>query len=94
MRLDYHTTTRVWLSLEDYYNAGLTPERAKEIIESLRDEDGYPLHCEPGGINRNWIVETHEDLVGYLVLRIRSALNSAMFRAGLSEDAPQRLGNP
>lgn len=30
--IDFHTTTRIWLSLEDYYNAGLTPEQAREAI--------------------------------------------------------------
>jgi len=60
--ITYFVTESLWLSLESYYNAGLTPERAKEIIESLRVSDGaLYMRCEPSGLNRNWIVHLPYD---------------------------------
>lgn len=57
MRINFHTTSRLWLHLEDYYNQGYTPEQVKEVIERYRDDDGNRLRCEPMGLNGNWIVE-------------------------------------
>ena len=59
LQLGFYTTTTVHLSLEDFYNAGITPERAKEIIETFRDTSGpmrpaMRLFCSPAGINNNW----------------------------------------
>jgi len=63
LRIDYHTDMRIWLSLEDYYNAGLTSERTKEIIESITDptqcgiySSKYKLHCESSYLEGSWIV--------------------------------------
>lgn len=38
-KINYFVSSKLWLSLEDYYNAGLKPEEVKKIIESL---------CDPG----------------------------------------------
>lgn len=61
----YFTTTEIWIHLEDYYNKGLEPEKAKEIIESIVNpfqgacySSTDTLQCEPMRINRNWIVKT------------------------------------
>lgn len=70
--LRYRTTVRVYFSLEDYYNRGITPEQAREIIENIRINGDY-LYCYPAGINQNWAVEVRNDsevletlnLVGY-----------------------------
>jgi alkylhydroperoxidase/carboxymuconolactone decarboxylase family protein YurZ len=32
MKIDYHTTTCIWLHLEEFYNKGLTPDEAKEVL--------------------------------------------------------------
>lgn len=58
--INYFTTTEIWLSLEDYYNQGLPPEKAKEIIERIRNPYGSNtyLSCEKSGLNDNWIVRT------------------------------------
>jgi len=54
-------TSVLWLSLEKYYNQGLTPERAKELIEKIPDPGslvGGPLRCESARLNGNWNVHT------------------------------------
>lgn len=58
--MQYFVTSLIWLSLEKYYNAGLTQERAREVIESLRDPYGQntKLFCLRSGFNGNWKVET------------------------------------
>jgi len=58
MNIKYYTTSRVWLSLEYYYNNGITPDRAKEIIENTRDPilSNVKLTCDLSGFNGNWIV--------------------------------------
>ena len=61
--IHYHTTTMIHLSLEDFYNDGMTKEEAKEIIESIQDPStttgwGFKLICHPQYINGNWNVET------------------------------------
>lgn len=80
--VNYHTTTNIWLHLEDFYNKGLTPEKAKELIESIKDPcaiNSY-LKCHPMGINHNWIVECYgssNDVYG-IVYEIECVLNSEM----------------
>lgn len=56
----YFTSSVIWLSLESFYNAGLTPEDAKEAIESIRDPGNFnrKLRCENRGLNGNWNVKT------------------------------------
>jgi hypothetical protein len=58
--LRYFTSINIWLHLEDYYRAGLTPEQAKEIIEKIVDPFSacQTLTCEPSMLNRNWIVHS------------------------------------
>lgn len=76
-RLGYTTSTRVWLHLEDYYNAGLTPEEAKGVIEGLRPSEfsGY-FYCEPSGVNGNWNIDVPSRYsAAYVVLLITEALD-------------------
>jgi len=62
--IKYHTSTRVWLSLENYYNQGITPEEAKKVIENLKDLSfDYHIHCEASGLNQNWIFDVHDECV-------------------------------
>lgn len=59
--IHYHTTTIIHLSLEHFYNEGLTKEEAKSIIEGIQDPgggSGMNLRCHPQFINGNWNVET------------------------------------
>jgi hypothetical protein len=58
--LRYFTSINIWLHLEDYYRAGLTPEQAKDIIEKIVDPFSgcQTLTCEPSMLNRNWIVHS------------------------------------
>jgi hypothetical protein len=61
MRMDYHTTTQLWLSLEDFHNAGMTPDQTRAVIERISDPYGpanVRLSCDPMGVNSNWIVRT------------------------------------
>jgi len=82
-QLGFYTTTTVHLSLEDFYNAGMTPERAKEIIETFRDTSGpmrpaMRLFCSPAGINNNWkfeVYSTNQHYVSDLLEDISYALN-------------------
>ena len=85
--MNYHCTTRIWLSMEYYHNKGLKPDRTKEIIDSLYDPCspfGSTLRCEPMGLNHNWIVETSgtnpEDIrlvVDVIESNLRSELREA-----------------
>ena len=80
MRANYHTTTSIWLSLEDFHNAGLTSEQTKEAIEKMEDPlagHNIKLKCRPMGINGNWIVETqakHPDDADWVVSLIEARL--------------------
>lgn len=58
--MNYYFSSIIHLSLESYYNRGLTPEKAKEIIEGIRDygSDYGNLWCQSSGINSNWSVRT------------------------------------
>ena len=83
--IDYYLSTNISLSLEDYYNDGLTPEEAKEVIENISDTQcgGWPSHlsCRPSGINRNWTVRTllmHPQDIRDIVIGIQVALDSYM----------------
>lgn len=60
LKLDYFTTSVIHLSLEDFHNAGLTPEETKAEIEKMRDYGSSILNlvCRESGINRNWNVHT------------------------------------
>lgn len=81
--IDYSVTSVIHLSLEYYHNAGLSPEKTKEIIEGIRDPAGnLNLYCEASGINHNWNVRTralspgtHGDIVNEITERINVALS-------------------
>lgn len=55
-----HVSSTIWLTLEEYYNKGVTPEQAKEAIEALPDlgSSSLRLVCESQGLNYNWNVRT------------------------------------
>jgi hypothetical protein len=55
-RLSYFTTFTVYLSSEDYHNAGLTRDEIKDIIESTR-LDNHRLRVQNSGFNGNWNFE-------------------------------------
>ncbi len=57
MRLRYHTSTLVWLSLEDFHNAGLTPEEIIHDLNNMRNDHGEYLYFEPSGFNNNLIIQ-------------------------------------
>jgi len=77
--LIYYVTSVIHLSLEDYHNAGLTPEETKACIEKIPDPRS-PIHClrcEASDINSNWNVHTmciHSDELFYLTRRIENEL--------------------
>jgi hypothetical protein len=57
-RLSYHTSTNIWLHLEYAYNRGMTPDEARAVIERVPvGRSGERLHCQPSGLNGNWIVD-------------------------------------
>jgi hypothetical protein len=82
--IDYYATSVLHLSLEDYFNAGIPPERSKELIEGIRDVVGtLNLWCEPSGINHNWNVRTRANTTRdqYLVVfEITCALEDELRR--------------
>jgi hypothetical protein len=63
MQIDYHTTSELWLSLEAFYNRGVTPAEVKAIIERMPDpgSSSLTLRCHPSGFNDNWIVGTRSN---------------------------------
>ncbi len=82
-KMNYHITTVIWLSLEDFYNRGLTPEQAKTIIEAMDDPAGgsLRLRCENQFINGNWNVHTgllDQHRIYNLVLDIYRSLEMAV----------------
>lgn len=56
----WSATTRLWLSLEEYSNAGLSQERMVEVIGAMRDPGSATLNLRAVrmGVNSNVIVET------------------------------------
>lgn len=75
LRLNYYTSTNLHLSLESFYNNGLTSEEAKATIENIKNREFY---CSPSGLNRNWIVQTRRDPDDEMRL-IKSALIDALY---------------
>jgi hypothetical protein len=81
--MNYYVTSIIHLSLEDYYNAGLTPEHAKTVIELMNDpgSSGLKLQCRNQGINHNWNVITgltDPEHISWLVGRICVNLDMAL----------------
>jgi len=88
IKIRYYTTTNINLGLEDYHNAGMTPERSKELIEQITEpfqscgfSSLFKLRCTPSGINRNWTVETtarSRDQIEYVILLIVRKLDEEL----------------
>jgi hypothetical protein len=57
-RLEYRTTTRIWLFLDYYYDQGITPEEASEVISELRDPVGVFYFAPKIGLGNRLVVET------------------------------------
>ncbi len=77
--ITYYTTTRIWLSLEQYTNKGLTQEQMKEIISDINDRgsSSSKLRVTESGLNGNLIVETfcvNPDSIDLIVSFIRNKL--------------------
>lgn len=86
--INYWVSSEIWLSLEDYYNKGITPKRAKELIESISDARGRKLNCRESGINDNWIVKTmmnNPDDHTRLVWKIESLLEDELLTCNLKK---------
>jgi len=87
-KLNYYTKVVISLSLENYHNAGLTPEETKEAIESIRDpfSSNSNFHCTPSGINRNWSITTYgpERHVGLIVEDIQYLLDRLLEKKKLN----------
>ena len=85
LNLKYYTTSIIHLSLEDYHNAGISPDKTKELIESIvypwqtgGYSSGYTLKCDRAYINANWNVEvmtTDPHKIDYIVRIIKDKLN-------------------
>lgn len=79
--MDYFTTTRIWLSLGDYYKYGMTPDQVKAVIEKVQDQDGSLLHCEQSGDKLTVEVKYDDpEQIRFLVLKIDSKLQAAKIR--------------
>jgi hypothetical protein len=83
--IDWFATGVLWIHLESYYNRGLSPARAKELIERIVDPSSTVseyLHCEPMCINGNWCVHvqaTYNSLMHELIVkRIQEALDEEL----------------
>lgn len=84
MNLTYYTTTKIHLSLEDFHNAGMTPDQTKACIEGIINpfqggcySSGDRLRCFRSGINNNWPVEvspSSQSNIAYVVGLIEDAL--------------------
>ncbi len=82
--ITFNTTCVLWLHLESYHNAGIKPERSREIIEKLTDPGsagGMKLRCEAQGINHNWNVltqslspRTHDMIADAIQFRLEAEL--------------------
>jgi hypothetical protein len=82
--IEYYATSVLHLSLEDYFNAGIPPERSKELIEGIPDVVGsLNLWCEPSGLNHNWNVHTRANTATHqylVVFEITCALEDELKR--------------
>lgn len=84
MKLNYYTTTTIHLSLEDFHNAGLSPEKTKMVIESIINpllhcgySSGDKLRCSSSGLNSNWnvnVMVNHPEKIKFIVDEIYFAL--------------------
>lgn len=74
MTIDYSLFTNVFLYLEDYYNKGITPEEAREIINTTRDMNGTLLNAQPTGFNNNWSFMTRSEDIEWTISKIEYQL--------------------
>lgn len=80
--INYYTTLNIHLSLEEYYNKGLSPLSVKNIIESLNDPmTGQKFHCRSSGFNNNWVIETRGN-IEVVVSLIESELEYQLWKMG------------
>jgi len=92
----YDTSTTIHLSLEDFHNAGLTPEETKEVIENITDPGmrdmgsmRHKLHCERTYFNGNWKFNcyiSNPQSIRLLVEEIRRALELKLSAKLISEE--------
>ena len=83
--MNYHVSSIIHLSLEKYYNAGILPERSKELIESIPDPGSSSLNlwCTKQCINHNWDVRTlltDPESIEQLVWQITDVLDAELER--------------
>lgn len=86
--INYWVSSEIWLSLESYYNKGITPKRAKELIESIYVVRGGKLNCRESGINGNWIVKTRlndPDNHAFIVQKIEYLLENELLTCNSKE---------
>jgi hypothetical protein len=81
--ISWSATTRLWLSLEEFTNAGLTQARIIEIIKAMPDPGSMSMRlgATEMHVNRNVIVETClrdaadlQDLVSHIKLLLEEEL--------------------
>jgi hypothetical protein len=83
--INYYVTTTIHLSLEPFYNEGLTSDEAKEIIEKIQDPFNMGWNrkflCERQYVNGNWNVSVNyndSEKIHYVVRLIECDLRSAL----------------
>jgi hypothetical protein len=60
LEINWWASSRLWLSLEDYTNAGLSQDEMQKCIEAINsDHAGSVMNVVQMGVNSNLIVETH-----------------------------------
>ena len=96
-KIHYRTSTNVWLSLEEFYNRGLTSQEAREVIETFRTSNNLYLLAESMGLNGNWIVDVGRltpDQIACLVSHIENSLEQRLRSRGVDsvKCQPQHSG--
>lgn len=83
--LDYLVQFTVVLSAEDYYNAGITREQVKEIINSTTNPStGRNLYAQPAAINGNWEFAVYDELyIAPIVSEIKYRLEGLVKKSKL-----------
>jgi len=87
--LQYYVRTEVFLSLEEFNNAGLTEKDCKEVIERFQDPGGaMNLDCYTTHINDNlkfttWLTDPEDvhDLVQFIKLALLDKLKEKVDKA-------------
>ena len=87
--LPFYTMTEINLALEDFHNAGLTPEETKKVIEGMYDPYGNSkFYCHASGINSNWFIKTFgpESGVAEIVMEIQFRLEDKLLEKRLEKE--------